>query len=275
LAGFWSKDEILASFDYAGGNYATAQGGGDLGTIVLWIAIAGAFVTAFYMTRVVWLTFFGEYKGDAHPHESPKIMTYPLIGLAVGAALFGFINMPGITHIFTDLVGGRAFEGFHELEHHAESLNLGLAAVGTAAAVLGIVLGLRIWGRDRETQAARDSFRIPLLYPLLENKYFIDDLYMDGVIRPIRGPLARAINWTNGYVIDFVVNGAGLLARSFGKVVYWFDQRGVDGAINASGAVTGAGGGMLRLLQTGKVQQYAILIFAATVIMVAGLVIWF
>jgi len=66
-----------------------------------------------------------------------------------------------------------------------------------------------------------------------------------------------------------------LLAMSLGKVVYWFDQRGVDGAIHASGAVTGAGGGMLRLLQTGKVQQYAILIFAATVIMVGGLVIWF
>jgi len=275
LAGFWSKDEILASFEYAGGHYTTAQGGAALGTAVLWIAIAGAFVTAFYMTRTVWLTFFGTYKGEAHPHESPKIMTYPLVGLAIGAAFFGLINMPGITEVFTDLVGGRAFAGFHDLEHHADGLNLVLAFVGTLAAGLGIYLGWRIWGPDRATQAERDTFRVNGLYPVLENKYYIDDFYMDGVIRPIRGPMARAVNWFNGHVLDFIVNGAGLLAKAVGRLVYWFDQRGLDAAINASGAATGAGGGALRLLQTGKVQQYAILIFAATVILVAGLVIWF
>ncbi len=272
FAGFFSKDEILASLNYAIGKFSTADGGSSVATIVLILAISGAFITAFYMARTVMLTFHGEYKGQAHPHESPKIMWVPLVGLAVPSAVIGFMNWPGLTSTFTDVVGGRAVR---VLDHHATEFDYLMLSFGLTAAVAGGLIGMRIWGPDKETQAARDTFRIPLLYPLLENKYYIDDLYMDGVIRPIRGPVARAINWTNGYVIDFVVNGAGLLARSVGKVVYWFDQRGVDGAIHASGAVTGAGGGMLRLLQTGKVQQYAILIFAATVILVAGLVIWF
>ncbi len=272
FAGFFSKDEILASIRYASGEFSVADGGGSLASIVLVLAISGAFITAFYMARTVFLTFHGEYKGDGHPHESPRIMWVPLVGLAVPSAVIGLINIPGATEVFTKLVGGREIP---VLDHHAESFDVAMLLAGLAAALLGIFIGWRIWGPDKETQPARDTFRIPLLYPLLENKYYIDDFYMDGVIRPIRGPVARAINWTNGYVLDFIINGAGLLAMSVGKVVYWFDQRGVDGAINASGAVTGAGGGMLRLLQTGKVQQYAILIFAATVIMVGGLVIWF
>ena len=67
---------------------------------------------------------------------------------------------------------------------------------------------------------------------------------------------------------------AGWVAAGLAKAVYWFDQRGIDGAINASASLTGGGGGILRLLQTGKVQQYAILIFAGTVLLVAGFIIF-
>jgi NADH-quinone oxidoreductase subunit L len=271
LAGFWAKDEILASLDYSSGEYGLAQGGEWLGTAVLVVAILGAFITAFYMTRAVWLTFFGAYKGHGHPHESPRTMTYPLIGLAAGSVLAGFLNVPGVTDFFTKGVGARFVT---VLDHHAESLNLGLAAIGTLAAVAGIVVGYRIWGPDRETQAARDRFSIPVLYPLLEHKYYIDDFYMDGIVRPTRGPVARAVDWFNGHVIDFVVNGAGYLARGFGKAVYAFDQKGVDGLINASGAATGLAGGVLRLFQTGQVQQYAIMIFAGAVLLVVGLIIF-
>ncbi len=135
-----------------------------------------------------------------------------------------------------------------------------------------MAVGYTIWGPDRETQQARDTFSIPVLYPLLRHKYYIDDLYFDGVVRPIRGPLARAVNWFNDHVIDLVVNGAGWVAAVVARVVYFFDQRGIDGAIHASASVTGGGGALLRLLQTGKVQQYAILLFAGTVILVAGFV---
>ena len=271
LAGFWSKDEVLASVRYAGSEYTTAQGGAALGNFVLVVAIVGAFITAFYMTRAVSLTFFGDYKGKAHPHESPKVMTYPLIGLAAGSVVMGFLNMPGITSFFTDSVGARILA---PLDHHPESLDFLLAVIGTAAAVGGIVAGYFLWFADKETQRLRDSFRIPVLYPLLENKYYIDDFYMDGIIRPIRGPVANAMNWFNGHVLDFVVNGAGFLARGVGHYVYAFDQRGLDGAINASAGMTGASGGFLRVFQTGRVQQYAVMIFAGTVLLVAGFIIF-
>jgi NADH-quinone oxidoreductase subunit L len=198
-------------------------------------------------------------------------MTYPLVGLAVGSVVAGWINIPGVTSWFTDGVGARFLAVG---DHHAESLNYALAALGLGAAALGIVFGHRLWFADRPTQQDRDRFEIPVLYPLLRNKYYIDDFYMDGVVRPIRGPVARAVDWFNGHVIDLVVNGAGWLAAAAAKVVYWFDQRGIDGAINASAALTGSGGGILRLLQTGKVQQYATLIFAATVLIVAGFIIF-
>jgi NADH-quinone oxidoreductase subunit L len=271
LAGFWSKDEILASVQYAGGEYTTAQGGAALANFVLVVAILGAFVTAFYMTRAVSLTFFGEYKGHGHPHESPKIMTYPLIALAFFSVVAGWINIPGVTSWFTDGVGARFFAAG---DHHAESLNYGLAAIGTLAAVAGIAIGYRLWFADKETQKERDKFRIPVLYPLLEHKYYIDDFYMDGIVRPLRGPVARGVDWFNGHVIDLVINGAGVLMTKIAKVVYWFDQKGVDGAINASAAAAGGAGGILRLLQTGRVQQYAFLIVAGTVVLVAGFIIF-
>jgi NADH-quinone oxidoreductase subunit L len=272
LAGFWSKDEILASIDYAGSaesGFTVAQGGAGLATFVLWVAVIGAFVTAFYMTRAVWLTFFGEYKGDAHPHESPRLMTYPLIGLAVFSVVAGWINIPGVTEYFTHGVGARFFA---VMDHHAEAIDWGIVAVGSVAAVLGIGLGYMLWSKDADTQKARDSFRIPVLYPLLEHKYYIDDFYMNGIIRPTRGPVARAVDWFNGHVLDLVVNGAGYLAMGIGRYVYAFDQTGIDGAINASGAVTGGWGGLLRKMQTGRVQQYAGLVVLGTVVLVAGFI---
>ena len=265
LAGFWSKDEILASISFDAG-----RGGGAVASAVLVIAIAGAFVTAFYMARAVYLTFFGKYKGDGQPHESPVSMTYPMIGLAVGAALFGFLNVPGVTSFFADSVEARRFS----FEVHHLDFNFLLAGIGTVVALAGIYAGYRLWREDAVTQEGRDRFRIPVLYPLLERKYYIDDFYMDGIIRPIRGPVARATDWFNGHVIDFVVNGAGLLSRGAGLVVNAFDRRGIDGLINASGAATGLAGGVLRLFQTGRVQQYAIMIFAGTVLLVAGLIIF-
>ena len=119
LSGFWSKDEILATLGHEG--Y----------TLVMWIAVAGAFVTAFYMARAVSLTFFGEYRGHGEPHESPPIMTRPLWALAVPAVLVGVVNIPGLTlpwvGSFTSWLSVRSVAMG---DHHAEAVNLGLAAAG-------------------------------------------------------------------------------------------------------------------------------------------------
>jgi len=267
LAGFWSKDEILASIQHDAGN-----GGGTVASLVLIVAIAGAFITAFYMARAVYLTFFGEYKGEGQPHESPKIMTYPLIGLAALSAVAGFSNMPGIFTGFTDWVGARVLLMG---DHHADSINFLLAGVGLLVALAGIAAGTRLWRGDRETQAARDTFRIPVLYPLLEHKYYIDDFYLRGIVNTTKGPIARAIDWSNTYVFDGVVNGVGAGTGFVAKFVYGgIDQRGIDLAINAAAAATGEAGEQLRYTTTGRVQQYAWALFAGTILLVVGFLIF-
>jgi len=267
LAGFWSKDEILSSVSYDAGH-----GGGAVASIVLVVAILGAFITALYMARAVYLTFYGEYKGEGQPHESPKIMTYPLIGLAAMAAVAGFANMPGIYTGFTDWVGARV----HVMgDHHAEAINYLLAGIGLAAAAAGIAAGTRLWRADRETQAARDRFRIPVLYPLLENKYYIDDFYLRGIVNPTKGPIARATDWSNTYLLDGVVNGVGLGAGFLSKIVYsGIDQRGIDLAVNVTAAATGEAGEQLRHTTTGRVQQYAGALFAGAILLVVGFLIF-
>jgi len=271
LAGFWSKDEILASLQYAGENYPVEAGGAALANVALVVAIVGAFVTAFYMTRAVSLTFFGSYKGHGEPLESPKMMTVPLVALAVGAVTAGWLNIPGVTSYFTDAVGKVLVPAG---DHHAEAINFAIALSASLVGLLAIGLGYLLWYPDKETQQERDTFRIPVLYPLLVNKYYIDDFYMDVIVRPIRGPIARATDWFNGHVIDAVVNGVGFGTKALAKPIYAFDQRGLDGAINASAAGTAGTGTFLRMFQTGKVQQYAVMIFAGTVLLVAGLIIF-
>ncbi len=267
LAGFWSKDEILASLRFDAGH-----GGGAVASVVLVIAIAGAFITAFYMARAVYLTFYGEYKGDAQPHESPKIMTYPLIGLAVLSVVAGFANMPGIFTGFTDWVGARVLLMG---DHHAGSIDFLLAAIGLTVALAGIAAGTRLWSGDKDTQAARDTFRVPVLYPLLTRKYYIDDFYMRGIVNPTKGPVARAIDWSNTYVFDGVVNGAGVAAGFMAKIVYGgIDQRGIDLAVNATAAAAGEAGEQLRYTATGRVQQYAWTLFTGTILLVVGFLIF-
>ena len=259
LAGFWSKDEILTG----------ASAGGY--PIMFWMGVIGAGMTAAYMTRCVWLTFFGEYRGHGHPHESPRAITAPLIGLAFLAAVAGFLNAPGVG-LFGDWTAN-AVTLTAGVEHHAFSP---LIAIGsTLVALIGIGLAAAWYVRDlgphgitTRNPAARAG------YTFLLNRYYLDHLYTDGIVGSIKGPIARAAYWTNQNIIDGVVNGVGIAARRFGDFTYDIvDQGMVDGAINASAAATGAGGGFLRTIQTGRVQQYAAVLFAATAIFAVVLIV--
>jgi NADH-quinone oxidoreductase subunit L len=257
FAGFFSKDEILATLGHEG--Y----------TAVMWIAIAGAFITAFYMARTVALTFHGTYKGSGHPHESPRIMTVPLIALAIPSVFAGLLNIPGVSWPvignFTEWLSVRSVSMG---DHHAEAIDLFLAGSGLAAALLGIALGWTLFAKDRDTQAERDSFEIPGLYPLLRRKYYIDDLAL-GLVAIIKGPLANFINWTNTYILDGFVNAVGGGVKGAGDFVYGtIDQKGVDGVFNGLSAVTDGSGGAVRKWQTGRVQQYAASFVAGALILV-------
>ncbi|MFN2590880.1 MAG: NADH-quinone oxidoreductase subunit L [Actinomycetota bacterium] len=247
LAGFWSKDEIISTA-WATGHYA------------IWAAaLATAILTAFYMSRAVLLTFFGEYRGHgehaAHPHESPPAMAIPLVVLAAGSVVVGFLNASAFNvHLFAEWV-------HFGPEPHIETFNYGFAAVSLLGAGAGILVGYRLYRGWRERDPLRGLGRA---YTLLERKYFLDDIYIRGVVRPIQYPVARGVYWTNQNILDGAVNAAAWLTRKAAGTVNVIDRRVVDGAVNGAGSATRVFGGFLRFVQSGNVQSYAVLLFVGT-----------
>ena len=244
FAGFWSKDEIISTAFHQG-KYA------------LWaIAALTAILTAFYMMRAVLLTFYGAYRGHGHPHEAPATITGPLVALAALSCTVGFLNATAFNiHEFTDWVHIGA------IEH--EPFNYGFAALSVVGALLGLAAGYGLYARWRDREPLR---ALGPAYTLLERKYFLDDLYWAGIVRPIRDNLSAAVYWTNQHVLDGVVNGAGWLARKLSIGVNAFDREVVDGAVNGVGKTAGFTGGLLRYIQSGNVQRYAAFLFTGIVV---------
>jgi NADH-quinone oxidoreductase subunit L len=248
LAGFWSKDEIISTA-FREANYG------------VWaVALVTAVLTAFYMTRAVLLTFFGGYRGQAHAHESPAVMTAPLVILAVLSVVVGFLGAPQFNAVFADWV--------HFAEAHAEPFSYGFAAVSILGALGGIFVGYRLYARWRE----RDPLRsLGPVYTVLENKYYLDDIYLRGIVRPIQYRLSAAVDWSNRNILDALVNGCALLARGFSKLVDVIDRRVVDQAVNSAAGLTGFTGGILRYIQSGNVQRYAIFLFVGVILLAIGI----
>jgi NADH-quinone oxidoreductase subunit L len=234
LAGFWSKDEILTEawnlgFGTPAEHVATSQG---VAQVVFVTGMFTAFLTAFYVARMLWLTFGSAYRGDRHPHEPDGFMLVPIVLLAVGAALAGLLGSP--------LIGENNFGSWIATPQlparGAVVVNWGLAATATAVAVLGIALGWRLY---RKGLPEREYLtRFPLLYTTLEHKFYLDDLY-DGSVRGVVGALAPA--------------------------TYWFDQRVIDGAVNGIAIGTRQLARGLRYLQSGQAQWYAAAVFIGVV----------
>jgi NADH-quinone oxidoreductase subunit L len=110
-------------------------------------------------------------------------------------------------------------------------------------------------------------------YTLLENKYYLDTLYTDIIAADTKGPLARAAYWFNQNVLDGIIDGAATISKGVARVVYRdVDQLIVDGAVNGSGFVSNESGQFLRRMQTGKVQQYAAILFSGVVVLAGVLV---
>ncbi len=245
LAGFWSKDEIISTAFHEG-SYA------------LWgIAAFTAIVTAFYMTRAVLLTFFSQYRGHGHPHESPAVMTAPLVALATLSVVAGFLNATAF-NIF------EFSEWVHIGEGEHAPFNYGFAALSVVGAALGIAAGYRVYSRYREPEPLR---AFGPLYVVLENKYYLDEIGWRGIVRPVRDRLSAAAYWTNQHILDGAVNGAAGVTRKVAAALNVFDRRVIDGAVNAAAGTAGFTGGLLRYLQSGNVQRYAAFLFAGVVVL--------
>jgi NADH-quinone oxidoreductase subunit L len=243
LAGFWSKDELLV----------LASDGHPILFVTL---LATAVLTAFYMTRAVALTFFGQYRGHGHPHEAPISMTGPLVALAGATAVVGLLGAPQLGAPFAEWV-------FFEEPHHAEFL-VWVAVLSVGAAAAGIAVGWRLYGTRRE----RDPMlEMGLLTRILQNRFYMDDFYMNRIVLPIRDQVSAAVYWSNQRVLDGAVNGAGGLARVLSRGVAWFDRSVIDGAVNGAANTAGFTGGLLRYIQSGNVQRYAAFLFTGIVIL--------
>jgi NADH-quinone oxidoreductase subunit L len=249
LSGFFSKDEILASA-YASGNY-----------LVWGLGLAGAAMTAFYMFRLIFLTFHGDERtvGEAghNVHESPPVMLVPLEVLAVLSVLGGYVGLPRV------LGGGAWFGRFLETStgshesHLAAGTEFLLMAGSVAVAAAGIFAAWTIYVKRRGEPARRFAGRFKALYRTVARKYYIDEAY-DRVF--VGGVLAagRAADWLDRRIIDGLVDGAAWLARGASRLTIFFDEGVVDGAVNGVGRVHLAASSFLRRLQTGFVYNYAL-----------------
>ena len=265
LAGFWSKDEILAG---------AQQGQQQSYTLILVFGAVTALLTAAYMTRVIWLTFFGEYRGHGTPHESPPVMLWPLRILAFFALFIGVANLPGkIAPASIEL----KFEEYVEptfafpVVAHPE-FSVPLAIVSTLLALTGIFLAYLWYFKDKGPHGITQRNKAAHAgYTFLENKYYLDDLYEGVIVAGTKGPIARAMYWFNQHVLDAVVNGVATGARGTAKFLYRFvDQGAIDGTVNASGHAAEGSGQVLRGIQTGKISNYAALLFGG-VVLIAGI----
>jgi NADH-quinone oxidoreductase subunit L len=251
FAGFFSKDEIILA----------AKESGHLWLSV--VLIVGAVLTAFYTTRMVLKTFFGEYRGHAHPHESPRVMTGPLVFLAAATCTVGLLGFAPTGAPFLDWV-------FFGPAPHEAIFDSTVAVLSIAAVIVGLVLGFLVYRRYAE----RDPItKLGPAYTLLEHKYYLDDVYWYGIIRPVRDNVSAAVYWVNQNVLDGVVNGAAATARGFSRLTMWFDRNVIDGAVNGLANLTGESGGLLKYLQSGNVQWYAVGLFAGAFLLTAVFVI--
>jgi NADH-quinone oxidoreductase subunit L len=263
LAGFFSKDEIIG-----GALRSASEGDQTVAWVVFGSALVTAFLTAFYMARACIRAFWGEYRGHGTPHESPGSMVTPLWILAFGTLTVGFLGIP-VVGPFQEWITVPGHE------HHGFSTfyNLVLPVGSVLVALLGIYLGYLIFYRERWRY---DILAGPFAwaYRFVENKYFLDDLYLNGIVNPTKGAIARATYWSNQHILDGAVNKVAAGTVGAAQVTYdVLDQQIVDYAVNGAAGITGLTGGILKYIQTGNVQRYAAILFGAVVIFVVLLVL--
>ncbi|SJZ75806.1 NADH-quinone oxidoreductase subunit L [Sediminibacterium ginsengisoli] len=238
FSGFFSKDEILMA----------AYGKNPL---YYYIGLGGALMTAFYMFRLYTMTFLGNFRGtheqQHHLHESPSAMTIPLIVLAILSVAGGWIGIPDVMiehghqleHFLAPVFAESAkLAEHHHLEASTEYMFMG---VSTVAIIIVIILAVNAYRKYQDNGAENTG-----LGKVLENKWYIDELY-DAVI----------------------VNPLNALAGFLKNVV---EKSGIDGVVNGVGRLVGYGSRQLRLLQSGQVGNYILVMVLAMVVFV---LIWF
>jgi NADH-quinone oxidoreductase subunit L len=217
-SGWYSKEAILGAVHHHS-------------PLMYWIAVITAGMTAFYVSRAMFMTFWGEYRGHAHPHESPPVMWVPLAVLAALSVLGGrLFNVPQILAPIFPIA---------ELGH-----DILLEIIGSAAGLAGIAIAWFVY-IAQPGLAGRIAEKFGALYQLVYNKYFVDEFYDATVVKPV------------------IEGSRTLLWRGFDVAV-------IDGAVNGVGALSRNIGLALRRVQSGNIRSYAVWVLVGAVLVVFG-----
>jgi NADH-quinone oxidoreductase subunit L len=288
LAGFWSKDEILAD----------AANHGEW--VVLGALLVASFLTAFYMTRQVAMVFLGPFRGTqprreaadygvttgqgrAHghaggpqehsssvlasshePHESPWTMTTPLVVLALFAVFAGFVNLP--------------YDGWHHLAdfffpfaEKESSFNGTIMLIASLVALAGIGVGYALYRGAFLTAQDRDPLErmLPGAFRLAHERFRVDELYAATLGR-LTGALARGWTWLDTRVLGRLVSGTGGLTEFLGRVSFIVDDTVLNDGGDALASGTLASGDRARRATNGKIQDYVAVVFAGVVLLGAA-----
>jgi NADH-quinone oxidoreductase subunit L len=258
-AGFFSKDEILWQ------TFSSPHG-----SSLLWLlGVAGAGLTAFYMFRQFFLVFFGECRAEgnvkAHLHESPRVMTVPLVLLAIGSVAAGWIGLPAV-------FGGSRFAGWlepvfgaHHEAHGSATLEETLMVLSVAVAALGFSVAYLLYYRRTLEPERFSSLLGGLPYRLLLNKYYVDEIYQFVFVRGTLG-LARVGAWIDQHIIDFVVDGSAKTTALISWLNGLFDNYVVDWIVNKLADSTFDAGDRFRKVQTGNINSYLYVILGAVLV---------
>jgi NADH-quinone oxidoreductase subunit L len=231
LSGFWAKDEILVGVDH-----------GPLSPVILWMLLISLPITALYMARVVLLTFFGKPKDEHvydHAHESPAVMTWPLVLLMALTFVSGFVVFEEVGEALGFHNGWLGF--VYNLHHGPEEFHIewGLSILSVVLVSAGLLAGWYFWSGDAQPADRAAKFS-PLLYRLFLNRFYFDEIYQAAIDK-------------------------GVLAA--GRVVAVFDRVVVnDSGVNGTGEATDFAGWLAKHQQTGKVPNYALAIVGGIVI---------
>jgi NADH-quinone oxidoreductase subunit L len=239
LSGFWSKDEIIASAEHY--------------WPLLILALLVAFMTAFYMFRIVFLTFFGKprnQKAYEHAHESPRTMSWPLIILAFLSIFAGWVGIPWLPKGF----GSFVIDYGHHAHHGA--FNFILAGIATVVALSGIFLAYLMYIKKSISPVALGA-KFAVVHKFLFNKWYWDEIYHLLILNPTLW-LAGVLAVFDKLVIDGIVNFMGKFTLLLSWLHNLFDKYIVDGTVNGIGHTVKGIGWIFSRLQTGRTYNYAL-----------------
>jgi len=274
FSGFLSKDAILAgTWAYAANVHDGWLANLHLAWILPVFGFGAAAITAFYMFRLIFMTFYGEAKKPRifeHIKESPKVMTIPLIILAILSMFFMF-TLPSVNPVsdhgwFTTVVSspesavttGPAFDLEH-FEHAVHEAHYPAMATSLVVAALGILLSVLVYLLNK-ISAEKLAAQLGALYRGSYNKWYMDEFYINGIIRPFLKGCGAVGRFDLDFYDHYLINGWGRNTKRTSRGVGLADDLIVDGAVNFSGIIFQWLGWTLKFIQTGKIQNYLIFV---------------